>query len=154
MNESERAMSSEPSPISDAMLRLDFDALSAFLDEVFPAAQCAFGRLVLVEPGHTQVRLEPTPAMLRPGNIVSGPTLMGMADVAAYTVILAHIGPVAMTVTNSVNISFLRACSLAPVVADARLLKLGRKLAVTDIRLWQDHEARLVAQAIVSYVLP
>ena len=86
--------------------------------------------------------------------IVSGPTLMGLADFAAYAVLIAHIRPVAMAVTNSLNIAFLRACRLAPIVADARLLKLGRRLSTVDVRLWQDREARLVAQATVNYVLP
>jgi uncharacterized protein (TIGR00369 family) len=143
------------SSTSEDVLRLDLGAVSAFLDDAFPAtARPAFGELVSVEPGHTRMRLDPKPEMLRPGNIVSGPTLMGLVDVAAYAIVLAHVGPVAMAVTNSLNMSFLRACRLAPIIADARLLKLGRKLATIDVRLWQDRETRLIAQAIVGYVLP
>ncbi len=97
---------------------------------------------------------KPGPRMVRPGGIVSGPTLMGLADVAAYAVVLAHIGPVAMAVTNTLNITFLRPCQTERVVADARLLKLGRRLATIDVRLWQRTEAGLVAQATVGYVLP
>ncbi len=92
--------------------------------------------------------------MIRPGGIVSGPTLMGLVDVAAYAVVLAHIGPVAMAVTNSLNIAFLRACRLEPVMADARLLKLGRRLATVDVRIWQRVEDNLIAQATVGYTLP
>jgi uncharacterized protein (TIGR00369 family) len=144
-----------PMPPSEKPLRLDAEALSAFLDEVFPvAARPAYGELVLVEPGFARMRLEPKPEMIRPGNIVSGPTLMGLADVAAFAVVLAHLGPVAMAVTNSLNMTFLRGCQLAPVIADARLLKLGRKLATVDVRLWQEREDRLIAQAIVGYALP
>jgi uncharacterized protein (TIGR00369 family) len=140
---------------SETVLRLDLGALSTFLDEAFPqAARPASGELVAVEPGHTRIRLEPKPDMIRPGNIVSGPTLMGLVDFAAYAMVLAHVGPVAMAVTNSLNISFLRACRLAPIVADARLLKLGRRLATIDVRLWQNRETRLIAQATVGYVLP
>lgn len=129
--------------------------LSDFLDSAFPvAARPAFGRIVDIWPDHVRMRLDPGADMVRPGGIVSGPTLMGLADVAAYAVILAHIGPVAMAVTNSLNINFLRACRLDPVIADARLLKLGRRLAVVDVRIWQASEAQPVAQATVGYALP
>lgn len=141
-------------PTEDA-LRLDLDTLAAFLDGAFPpAARPAFGALVALEAGHARLRLDPTPGMVRPGNIVSGPTLMGLADFAAYAIVLGHVGPVAMAVTTSLHVTFLRACRLAPVIADARLLKLGRKLATVDVRLWQDRESRPVAQATVGYVLP
>lgn len=136
-------------------MRLDLSELSAFLDEAFPAlARADFGRLTHVEQGHVQMRLDPRQEMLRPGNIVSGPIQMGLVDVAAYAVVLAHAGPVAMAVTSSLNIVFLRACAFAPIVADARLLKLGKRLATVDVRLWQDSEDKLIAQATVGYALP
>jgi uncharacterized protein (TIGR00369 family) len=79
---------------------------------------------------------------------------MGLIDVAAYAVVLAHIGPVAMAVTTSLTVNFLRGCRMDAVTADARLLKLGRRLATVDVRLWQDGEDRPVAQATVGYALP
>lgn len=134
---------------------LDVAALSAFLDEAFPAAaRPALGELVAIHPGHARMRLEPGPAMIRPGGIVSGPTMMGLVDVAAYAAVLAHVGPVAMAVTNSLNIAFLRACRVAIITADARLLKLGRRLATVDVRIWQGAEENLIAQATVGYALP
>lgn len=110
--------------------------------------------MVSVDLNHVRMRLDPDPSMIRPGNIVSGPTLMGLVDVAAYAVIAAHIGPEAMAVTNSLSIAFLRSCDVKPVFADARLLKLGRRLATIDVRVWQGDEDRLVAQSTVGYALP
>ncbi len=139
----------------DLVLAMSPQALSEFLDAAFPAAtRPAYGQVAEVSTGHVRMRLAPTPDMLRPGGIVSGPSLMGFADVAAYAVVLAHIGPVAMAVTNTLTISFLRACRCDTVVADARILKLGRRLASVDVRLWQVSEQRLVAQATVGYALP
>jgi len=136
-------------------LRMSREDLAAFLDQAFPAAaRPAFGDLVSIAPGLAHLRLDPTPDMLRPGGIVSGPVLMGFADVAAYAAILAHIGPVPMAVTNALNITFLRKCVARPLHADARLLKLGRRLASVDVRLWQDAEAEPVAQATVGYAIP
>jgi uncharacterized protein (TIGR00369 family) len=142
-------------PPCGRILRLDAAAVAAFLDAAFPAAaRRGFGEIVSVAAGHARMRLVPDENAIRPGNIVSGPVLMGLADVAAYAMVLAHIGPVGMAVTNTLNIHFLRACQREPVFADARLLKLGRRLATVDVRLWQGAEDFLVAQASVGYALP
>lgn len=144
----------EPGPSSE-QLRLSLDELAAFLDTAFPAAaRPQLGELVSIAPGHVRMALQPDASMVRPGGIVSGPTLMGLIDVAAYAVVLAHIGPVEMAVTNTLSVSFLRACRLQQVFADARLLKLGRRFASIDVRLWQSTEDRLIAQATVGYALP
>lgn len=103
---------------------------------------------------HLRMRLDPDESMKRPGDIVSGPTLMTLVDVCAYAIIAAHHGPAAMAVTNALSISFLRACQFEPVFADASLLKLGRRLATVDVRIWQDSPDRLVAQSTVGYALP
>ena len=92
--------------------------------------------------------------MLRPGNVLSGPTLMTLADTAAYAVILAHIGLQPMAVTSNLSINFLRACKPGRLQADAVLLKLGRRLAVVDVRLWTESPERPAAQANVTYALP
>ncbi len=135
--------------------RLTPDEVRAFLDAAFPVeARGLLGELESLSPGCARLRLDPRPAMLRPGNIISGPTLMGLADVAAYAVIAAHHGPEAMAVTSSLSMSFLRACAFATVHADARILKLGRRLATVDVRVWQESEANLVAQSTVGYAMP
>jgi uncharacterized protein (TIGR00369 family) len=59
-----------------------------------------------------------------------------------------------MAVTNSLTINFLRPCQLETIMADARLLRLGRRLATVEVRLWQGREDRLVAVATVGYALP
>lgn len=137
------------------LLHLDLDGLNAFLDAAFPPeARASLGSLVEIAPGRVRMVLEPTPAMARPGGIVSGPSLMALADVAAYAVIAAHHGPEPMAVTHGLTISFLRACRFEPIHADARLLKLGRRLSTIDVRIWQGSEDRLVAQATVGYAQP
>lgn len=136
-------------------LQFDLAGLTAFIDQSFPAkARAALGQPVELAPGHVRMRLDPDADMVRPGGIVSGPVLMGLVDVAAWAAVLAHIGPVAMAVTHSLNIAFLRACLVAPVIADARLLKLGRRLATIEVRLWQEAEDRPIAQSTVGYALP
>lgn len=141
-------------PTADA-LRLDAEAVGAFIAAAFPGIPTARQpRVTAASPGHVRLVLVPDASNLRPGNIVSGPTLMGLADHAAYALVLAHIGPVAMAVTSSLTFHFLRGCEPVPITADARLLRLGRRLAVCDVRIWASDEARPVGQATVNYALP
>jgi uncharacterized protein (TIGR00369 family) len=136
-------------------LRLSRDELVAFLDEIFPAAaRPNLGEVVSVAPGRVRTTLQPPPALARPGGVVSGPTLVGLIDFAAYAVVLAHAGRVEMAVTATLSVSFLRPCRLKPIFADANLLKLGRRFASIDTRVWQSTENHLVAQATVGYALP
>lgn len=129
--------------------------LAEFFASAFSAAsQERDAGIRKIEPGRVCMALEPVEANLRPGGIVSGPTQMALADRAAYAVILAHIGPVAMAVTSNLNMSFLRAVECRTVIADAVLIKLGKRLATVDVRLWQDDPARVLAQATVTYAIP
>jgi len=129
--------------------------LSDFFVQAFPVGDHdRLGRIDRIEPGFVRLALEPETSNLRPGGIVSGPTQMGLVDRAAYAVILAHIGPVAMAVTSNLNFSFLRGVQLRTFHADARLLKLGKRLATVDVVLWQDDEANIVAQSTVTYAIP
>ena len=129
--------------------------MAAFFAGAFPARAGVTATTVTeISPGRVLVTLDPQPANLRPGNLVSGPTQMGLADHAAYAVILAHIGPVAMAVTSNLNYSFLRGVQLSRIFAEARLLRLGRRLATVDVQLYQDDSTRPIGQATVTYALP
>lgn len=90
----------------------------------------------------------------RPGGTVSGPALMTLADLAAWAVILGQIGPVALSVTTSLHIDFLRKPDLVDLVAEATLLKLGKQLAVADVAIYSDGNDEVVAKAQVTYSIP
>ena len=90
----------------------------------------------------------------RPGGTLSGPTMMMLADTAAWMAILAQIGPVLLAVTTSLHIDFLRKPELRDLMARGRVLKLGRKLAVVDVELFSRGATELVAKAQVTYSLP
>lgn len=91
---------------------------------------------------------------LRPGGTVSGPVLMSLADSAAYAAVLSRIGPVALAVTSTLTINFLRKPAPVDLWADAEILKLGRRQAVTDVRMRSEGSPDLVAQASVTYAIP
>jgi uncharacterized protein (TIGR00369 family) len=93
--------------------------------------------------------------MLRPGGIVSGAALMTLADLAMYVVVLSAIGRIAMTVTTNLNINFLRnGASDQDLLASARLMKLGKRLAVGEISLSSGTSPDLIAHATATYSIP
>ena len=111
-------------------------------------------RIERLEQSAIRVRLPFHADHLRPGGTLSGPTLMGLADRATYLLVLAMIGPVALAVTTSLNINFLSKPQPRDLIADARLLKLGRRLAVAEVTLRSDGDETVVAHATVTYSIP
>ena len=127
-----------------------------FLDREFPQMQ-AGGRayhLEAVGPLTARMRLDGDARFLRPGGTLSGPSMMALADYALYAAILAQIGPVALAVTTSLTFNFLRKPAGLVLVADVTLLKLGRRLAVGEVRITVPGSDDLVAQANGTYSIP
>lgn len=135
--------------------RVSVAELNDFFLIAFPRKNPQDGvRITHIERGMVRCALSPNPRTLRPGGIISGPTQMGTADAAMYAVLLAHIGIVPMAVTTSLTIHFLRACKPGELIAEARLLKLGRRIATGDVTLWTEGPDRPCATAMVAYALP
>jgi uncharacterized protein (TIGR00369 family) len=91
---------------------------------------------------------------LRPGGTIAGTTMMSLADVAPYIAILATIGWVPLAVTINLNINFLKKPPQCDLLAEARLIKLGKRLAVADIAIRCDGESELVAHATSTFSIP
>ena len=128
----------------DEFLRREFPQM--FRDgEVFTVLEVSSGRAT--------VRFDPTDHHLRPGGTVSGPSLFTLADVSAYIVTLAHIGPVALAVTTNLNINFLHRPKPGALLATCRILKLGKRLVVTDTEM-ADADGTMVAHATATYSVP
>lgn len=105
--------------------------------------------------GYARVRIPFRTSMLRPGGVVSGPALFTAADTAMYVLVMGHIGPELMAVTSDFNIHFLSKAKQGDVIAEAKLLKLGRRLAVMEVALFTSAEPdKRVAHVTGSYALP
>ncbi len=130
--------------------------LEAFLHREFP--QAFQGDAITIEhaDGETSLlRQRYSDQMLRPGGTVSGPTLMALADFAMYVVLLSAIGPVGLAVTTNLNINFLRkGAAGADVLAEARLLKLGKRLAVGEVTLLSGESPDPIAHVTATYSIP
>ena len=128
--------------------------MNAFLKRVFHQVADDF-HVDHVSEEKTVLRLKVGERHLRPGGTVSGPSMFGLADVAAYLATLARIGPKALAVTTNCSIDFMRKpASGVDLIAEARLLKLGKQLSVTDILLFSDGMEAPVARASLTYALP
>jgi len=132
------------------------DELTAFLDREFPQIHLG-GRSYFVDevgPLSARMRMAYHERHLRPGGTISGPAMMTLADLALYAAILAHIGPVALAVTTSLNFNFLRKPEPRDLIAECRLLKLGKRLAVGDVSIYSEGSPDMVSHATGTYSIP
>ena len=104
--------------------------------------------------GGARVRRAFREKSLRPGGTISGPTMMGLTDFAMYVAILASIGPVPLAVTTNLNINFLRKPAQRDLIAEVKLIKLGKRLAVGEVEIFSDGEDEMVAHATATYSIP
>ncbi len=138
----------------DARLAMDQDALNAFLDTVFPQVKDDFW-VERVAPYEITLRLRVGPQHLRPGGPVSGPAMFGLADVTVYLMTLALIGPKALAVTTNSSLDFLRKPKAGTdLLAEGRLLKLGKSLSVGDVLIYSEGKADPVARGAMTYAIP
>ena len=140
-----------------SVARMSVPDLEKFLHEVFPQVFRTGGDISIEHPDGTtcRVRQRYTENMLRPGGTISGPTLMALADCAMYVVLLSAIGPVGLAVTTNLNINFLRKGTAGQdVLAEARLLKLGKRLAVGEVTLFSAASPDPIAHVTATYSIP
>ena len=139
-----------------AVAKMSATEVERFLQREFPQAfgggditiESADGTMCLLRQRYSE-------KMLRPGGTVSGPTLMALADFAMYVVLLSAIGPIGLAVTTNLNINFLRkGLPGQDVLAAARLLKLGKRLAVGEVNLLSGTSPDPIAHVTSTYSIP
>ncbi len=137
-------------------MKMNAEELQVYLAGIFPQA---FGpgkasRVEAVGEHTASVRFSAGDRHLRPGGTVSGPTLMTLADASVYVAILAALGPVPLAVTTSLSINFLKKPEPGDLIADCRLIKLGKRLAVGEVGIRPAAGGELVAHAVATYSIP
>ena len=131
--------------------------LNRFLTAEFPQAFHGNSGLSIEAVWHGGGRVRQTyqPQFIRPGGTISGPTMMALADFAMYVCVLASIGPMPLAVTTNLNINFLRKPEAGrDLVAECRLLKLGKRLAVGEVIICSDGADEPVAHVTSTYSIP
>lgn len=132
---------------------LETEQLNAFLHDAFPGAPRGYG-VERVTVAGALLRAPIGMENQRPGGTVSGPTMMGLADAAAWLATLSRIGIVPLAVTSTLTINFLEKPALVDLFADAELLRLGARSSLSEVRLYSGDGGPLVAQATVGYSIP
>lgn len=128
------------------------EQMTAFLSTEFPQTKCTVDAL-----GERSATVRHAIGFdeLRPGGTVSGPVLMAVADVALYVAILGEIGLVALAVTTSLTINFLRKPSAErDIIGVCKLLKVGRSLIVGEVSLYSEGDSQPVAHVVGTYSVP
>ncbi len=135
------------------MPRLTIPELETLLEQHFPESNRRWTITSLGERDLT-LRMAFRPELVRAGGTISGPTMMALADTAAYFLSLAHAGPLPHMATANLDIHFLSRPDPVDVIATARLLRLGRRLAVSTVEIRSDGSDVVVAHATVTYAIP
>lgn len=126
------------------------------LDERLPFGEMMGLSVDYFKSDHVRLRAVYSERFLRPGGTIAGPVMMGLADAALYALVLSRIGPVELAVTTNLSINFLRRPAPGDVIADARMLKLGKRLAVGEVSLFSDSDSVQdpVAHVTGTYSIP
>jgi len=135
---------------------MNADEISKLLREVFPQGFYPGCGLTIerVEYANIRVRRHFEEGSLRPGGTISGPTMMELADFAMYVAVFSAVGPQPLAVTTNLTINFLRKPRKGDLIADARLMKVGKRLAVGEVMIFSDGLAEPVAHVTSTYSIP
>ncbi|MGB8896098.1 MAG: PaaI family thioesterase [Pseudolabrys sp.] len=132
------------------------DEIAKLLHEVFPQGFYPGCGLTIerVEYADVRVRRHFREDFIRPGGTISGATMMELADFAMYVAVFSAVGPQPLAVTTNLNINFLRKPGKGDLIADARLMKIGKRLAVGEVTICSDGASEPVAHATSTYSIP
>jgi uncharacterized protein (TIGR00369 family) len=133
--------------------KMDIPEIHEFLALEFPQMKDMF-EIIEVAPFRAKVRMRITDENLRPGGTVSGPAMFTAVDCAFYIATLAMIGPKALAVTTNCTINFMRKPAPVNLIAEVKILKLGKVLSVGDVMLYSEGMADPVAHATLTYSIP
>jgi uncharacterized protein (TIGR00369 family) len=135
---------------------LSANQVKELLEREFSQGMSRGSPIIIEDAWHRGCRVRRTfsAQSLRPGGTISGPTMMGLTDFAMYVAVLASVGPVPLAVTTNLNINFLRKPAQKDLIAECRLIKLGKRLAVGDVQIYSEGEDEMVAHATSTYSIP
>lgn len=135
---------------------LSAEEIGKLLEKEFPQVFFPGCGLTIERVGHGEARVRWTfdAGALRPGGTISGPTMMALADFAMYVAVFSAIGRQPLAVTTNLNINFLRKPARADLIAEARLMKVGKRLAVGEVRITSAGSDEPVAHVTSTYSIP
>lgn len=85
------------------------------------------------------------------GVVYSGPMVMGLADTAMYACIHAALGRDVIPVIVTLTITFLRPAAAADLIAEARIIRQGKRLAYLETYLYSEGDAEPIGHVTSTY---
>jgi len=136
--------------------KISVEQFNQLCEEQLPFTKAMGLELEQIKPEAVVMRAHYSDKFLRPGGTVSGPVMMALADAAMYALVLSHIGAVELAVTTNLSINFLRKPLPGDLMAEARMLKLGKRLAVGEVHVYSDGQSvsESVAHVTATYSIP
>ncbi len=134
------------------MSKISSEEFTALINAELPWAVDAGIKLHSIEHGKVTLGLPYQKRSIRPGGSISGPHMMMLADACMYAVVLSMIGKVELAVTTSFNINFLRKPTESDLIAEGKIIKLGKRLAVLEVSIFSKED--IVAHATGTYSIP
>lgn len=119
---------------------------------MLPLAESWAVELLESAGGRARLRLPPRPDLLRPGGTVSGPALMGLADMAMWAALLGINEGEDRSLTADLSIHFLRRLPPGPVVAEARLMKSRGRFLYGEVLLYAEGATEPAAHVTSSWL--
>lgn len=108
-----------------------------------------------VGPDSARVRMRLSERNTRHGGTISGPAMFTVADFSIYVALIGRLGPPAIpAVTSNLNITFLTRPPARDVIAETRLVRVGRRLAYAEVALYSDGSHEMIAHATGTYAIP
>lgn len=137
----------------DETPRIRGEEFEALIARTIPLTRVLPFRVEALGWGTSTIRLQFSDEQLRAGGTINGPTMMTLADTALYAAVLTRIGMEPLAVTSDLSIHFLRKPEPRDLVGHAKLLRVGRRIAVGTIEITSEG-GPLVAHATGAYALP
>lgn len=126
--------------------------IEAIIHQGVPLGAAWGVRVLAASAAEAQLELPHNPALLRPGNTVSGPAIMGLADMAMWAVLLAGSEGRDESLTASMHVNFLQPCGPGPITATARIIKGKGRSIFGDILVRAAGSEEVAVHVTTSWV--
>ncbi len=85
--------------------------------------------------------------------VYSGPMVMGFADTAMYSCIHTALECGVVPVIATLTITFLRPAAAADLIAEARIIRRGKRLVYLETYLYSEGEVEPIGHATSTYAV-
>ena len=106
-----------------------------------------------VAANRVRLRMPNSPAVRHGGGVVCGQALMSLADTAMVIALSAALGRFQPMTTVTQTTHFLRAIRAGDVVAECRILRMGRSLAFGEVMIYAEGGIDPAVQVTSTYAL-